>query len=296
MAEIFRYPIKNIGPQDDYFKIDVIQYVAPGLETSGGFGLQTTEEALSKGSIQKSLSTIILPMPQNISDTNIAGWTSSDMNPLQAALTSGVSNIVNSENPGLGVYREFSNISKQLTAALTDGSGQSAVSAGSAALALNAALGQGDINAIVSRATGQVFNQNVELLFNGVSLRPAYQFSFDLFPRSEKESLVIKKIIRTFKKNMTAQRGKTEETGGGLFIKAPNVFKLEYKSGGKSHPYLHKFKPCALTQMSMDYNASGQYSTYPDATPVHMRLSLQFQELSVVYAEDYKDSDVGVGY
>jgi hypothetical protein len=29
---------------------------------------------------------------------------------------------------------------------------------------------------------------------------------------------------------------------------------------------------------------------------VHMQLTLQFQELSPIYAEDYKNSDIGVGY
>jgi hypothetical protein len=48
--------------------------------------------------------------------------------------------------------------------------------------------------------------------------------------------------------------------------------------------------------MSVNYNGSAQYATYPDATPVHMQLTLQFQELSPIYAEDYKNSDIGVGY
>jgi hypothetical protein len=69
-------------------------------------------------------------------------------------------------------------------------------------------------------------------------------------------------------------------------------------SGGKHHPFLHRFKPCALTQMSVNYNGSAQYATYADATPVHMQLTLQFQELSPIYAEDYETEEgkYGVGY
>jgi hypothetical protein len=290
MAEQLRYPIKNIGPQDDYFKIQVVKYEAPGLDLTGGFALRTTEEALQQsGSVKNSLATIILPMPANIQDNSAADWTTGTMNPITAGLANAANSAVLSGNPIASLMQSLKNAGANIGDAVGSGEGQQALAAGAAVAAIQSAIGQGDINSILSRATGQVFNQNVELLFNGVTMRPAFQFSFDLVPRSEEESLMIKRIIRTFKINMTPQKGKPNVTGGGLFIKAPNVFRLEYMSGGKQHPFLHRFKPCALTQMSVNYNGSSQYATYPDATPVHMNLSLQFQELSPIYREDYVD-------
>jgi hypothetical protein len=71
-------------------------------------------------------------------------------------------------------------------------------------------------------------------------------------------------------------------------------------SGGNPHPFLHSFKPCALTSMSVNYNGSNQYATYADATPIHMQVTLSFQELSPIYKEDYVDGNTfklpGVGY
>ena len=53
----------------------------------------------------------------------------------------------------------------------------------------------------------------------------------------------------------------------------------------------------ALVNMSVNYTGSGTYATYSDATPVHMKLSLSFQELNPVYAEDYdKEGKDGVGF
>ena len=49
----------------------------------------------------------------------------------------------------------------------------------------------------------------MELLFNGVQLR-SFSFSFDFAPRDENESIVIKKIIRAFKKSLNAN-GSTGE-------------------------------------------------------------------------------------
>ena len=297
MAEILRYPRNNIGPQDDYFKIQVLKYEAPGLGLQGqnSFALNTTEDALT-GSIKTSQVTIILPMPATIQDNNSADWQSGTMNPIAANLASAGSEAVLSKNIFDSLTKSGSKFFENIGGALSTGEGQSAAAAGAAAAGLQAALGQGGINQIISRATGQVFNENVELLFNGVTMRPAFNFTFDIVPRYKNESDTVKTIIRTLKKNMTPQKGTPDVNGSGLFVKAPNVFKLEYMSGGKQHPFLHTFKPCALTQMSVNYNGSGQYATYSDATPVHMQLTLQFQELSPIYAEDYKDSDIGVGY
>ena len=297
MAGTLRYPLSNIGPQDDYFKIQVLKYEYPSLNLTGGFALRTTEEALRQtGSIKTSLATIILPMPATIQDNNAAEWQSGTLNPITAGLAAGANAAVLSNNVAASLGQSITKLLQNIGSVTETGEGQSAIAAGTAAAAVQAATGQGNINQIISRATGQVFNENVELLFNGVTMRPAFNFTFDMVPRYKNESDTVKTIIRTLKKNMTPQKGRPDVNGGGLFVSAPNVFKLEYMSGGKQHPFLHSFKPCALTQMSVNYNGSSQYATYADATPVHMQLTLQFQELTPIYAEDYKDSDIGVGY
>jgi hypothetical protein len=299
MAGTLRYPLSNIGPQDDYFKIQVLKYEYPSLNLTGGFALRTTEEALRQtGSIKTSLATIILPMPATIQDNNAAEWQSGTLNPITAGLAAGANAAVLSNNVAASLGQSITKLLQNIGSVTETGEGQSAIAAGTAAAAVQAATGQGNINQIISRATGQVFNENVELLFNGVTMRPAFNFTFDMVPRYKNESDTVKTIIRTLKKNMTPQKGRPDVNGSGLFVSAPNVFKLEYMSGGKHHPFLHRFKPCALTQMSVNYNGSAQYATYADATPVHMQLTLQFQELSPIYAEDYETEEgkYGVGY
>jgi hypothetical protein len=125
---------------------------------------------------------------------------------------------------------------------------------------VNSLGGNTSAGGLLSRATGQVLNPNLELLFSGVNLR-SFAFDFDFAPRDEKESNVVKEIIRVFKQSMAPRTGSNTE-GAGLFIEAPNIFLLKYKSGNQDHPYLNKFKPCALTSMGMNYTGSGSYSTY----------------------------------
>ena len=189
-SEILRYPIKQIGDQDDYLKIQIIKYVAPGLGSIGEnvFGLRTTEDALKQsGSIKNSIATIILPMPSNIQDNSSADWGSATMGPISAELAKGVSNTILSDSPGSTLFESFKNAGMNLTNIIKTGEGQKSVAAGFAAGAIQSLTGQGDIGQLVSRASGQAFNQNVELLFNGVNMRSAFNFTFDMVPRSKEE-------------------------------------------------------------------------------------------------------------
>ena len=323
MTEFLRYPLKTYGSGkdgdrlDDYLYIRVVNYVPPGLESLGGsFRIGSSNnardavDALDREEFgtTRQIATIILPMPDKIQDNNGAEWTAGNMNPLavvagssfEAAMSNNLfSSAVGSAGDALRLAGEsFAN--------------PNSVAGTTAGLVTNALFGQAGINQITSRATGQVFNQNTEFLFNGIQIRPAFQFTFDLTPRSREESERIKKIIRTFKYHMapknSAVPGEPSDrqvrrgtgTRQGLFVQAPDVFKLEYRMGNKEHPFLHKFKLCALTQMSVDYTGSGQHSTYADGTPVHMKLSLQFQELSPIFAEDqleyFENPEKGVGF
>ena len=58
--------------------------------------------------------------------------------------------------------------------------------------------------------------------------------------------------------------------------------------GGKAHPFLNRFKSCALESINVNYTGSGTYATYPDGTPVHMKMDLTFKELNPIYAEDHE--------
>lgn len=322
-----RYPYKEYGDGsnrdrlDDYLYIRVLEYLPPGFQFDSGSDLNTfiapTAEFrrrrkdigdIDSGGKVNQLATIILPIPDKVQDNNGADWTSGNMNPLAAVIAGGSLAAVQSSNLFGKVMGDAADTFNKLETAIQ--SDKKATAAGTTGLIANALFGQLGINQVTSRGSGQVFNQNTEFLFNGVQIRPAFQFTFDLTPRSKEESNAIKRIIRTFKYHMAPKASAAGSSGEGarssLFVKSPDVFQLQYKMGKNNHPFLHKFKLCALTQMSVDYTGSGQHSTYADGTPVHMKLSLQFQELSPIFAEDQYEyfegkvdgdgNELGVGY
>lgn len=144
---------------------------------------------------------------------------------------------------------------------------------------------------LFTRATQQVLNPNIELLFDKPQLR-SFTFNFKMSARDRDEAETIKNIIKFFKYHSAIKASE-----GILFLGAPDVFWIEYQKGnGELHPSLNliapqaaKTKACALQQMSVNYTPLGSYMTYDDreATMVQYDLSLTFQELTPVYQVDY---------
>jgi hypothetical protein len=294
MAKTFRYPLKNIDASDDYFLIESYDYIPPKLSFSETSFAQRSSDDVGYGS-KSSRGTVILPIPENIQDSNSASWGEGNMGPLQTAAMGAAMGIIGGPEPLKAGVEALKSVFNKLGAASKTAIGQDLSQTFFASKAAEALTGSGDFNQALSRETGAVFNSNTELLFNGVSLRPGFSFSFDMVPRSRKESDQIKDIIRFFKSESAAQKGAAAGEAAGLFLKSPSVFRLRYMSGGRSHPFLNQFKICALNGMSVNYTASGTYATYSDATPVHMQMTLTFQELTPIYREDYIEAGSTTG-
>ena len=76
-----------------------------------------------------------------------------------------------------------------------------------------------------------------------------------------------------------------------LFLKAPNIFKIEYFNKGQQHTGINLIKDCALQSCTVNYTPDGTYMSYEDGAMFSYDLQLQFMELIPVYAKDYNEGD-----
>jgi len=295
----YRYPNTQLEQDSDFLEIKIVEYKPPGIGGEGEqpFKLGTSTEGLQKN-IENPIGYIFLPVPENIQDSNDVEWGEDSINGIAAKGFGMVKGAIAEGNPVTAVGKMIGGTAKGIADLAGDESAQGLTQSFFASKAVNIMGGNTSLGGMLSRSQGQVLNPNMELLFKGVTLR-GFSFDFDLAPRDQKEGETIKNIIRTFKMNMNARNSSSgAENSSGLFIKSPNVFQLTYKTGSSNHKFLHKFKPMALKNMSVNYTGAGTYATYDDTTPIHMKLSLSFQELNPIYAEDYEKDQgkEGVGY
>jgi len=302
-----RYPYEIVDESTDYLRIGIVEYKPIAGTKADPSKKEFTTLVGKPGSRRngkKTKATIILPIPSNIEDGNAVSYSDSSLNALNAAIA-GLSMDVMTKVGGEIGKGNFQTAQEQLLSALgnTAGkiTGKEAIDLFTkqlASMAVGTLGGNISVDQLLARQDGSILNPNMELLFNGPTLR-SFRFSFKMTPRSEKEMQHIKHIIRCFKQNMAPQ---VQSSGSGtinqnLFLKTPNVFELTYMQGNNKHSFLHNFKQCFLENMSVNYTGEGTYATYDDGTPISMVMNLQFKELEPIYNIDYTETEyTGVGY
>ena len=271
-----------------------------GVKTSGLKRIsESTGTKANRESLKQPIYQMVLPIPQQISDISAIDWTDGKMNPLEAYGLAATSTII--QNAGTGAIDAgkaavdfLSQVGSDLQTASGNANIKDALVAAISGQAIGALGGNVSANSIIARATGQVLNPNLELLFNGVNLR-VFPFTFEFFPRNRNEAVEVRNIIKALKYSMLPSKNGSE----GVFISAPYIFQLEYMKGNKKHPFLNHFLPMALTNMSLSYTGSNTYSTFYDGSPTHIKMDLVFKELNPIYKEDHDllgDDDTTVGY
>ena len=228
---------------------------------------------------KRTVGHITLPIPDGVSDQNQVNFGDGRLNPLQVA---GAETALKFFLGGGANDKAGENAAKAFDQAITDPNVKSAVSA----IITGSVFGL-DANELLARTEGNVLNNNLELLFKGPTLRP-FNFSFNLSARDTSESRMIKKIIRAFKQSSAVQK-----TPGGVFLHAPNTYKLEFINGktNKKHEFLPRVKECALLGVTMNYMPENTYMTYDDTSMVSYNMRLSFKELEPVFNDDYDKED-----
>ncbi len=270
-----KYPIGAKGGESDYIKFTALKYVPTKLNTaSGNFGTTYVEGTKIDQSVQ-------LPIQGGIQDSNAVGWNEDNLSALQAAGAEVAINAIEG-----GVSEGIDTFLKQVKGAQKSGSELGkAIS--------NTMAGEAVGSNIIARNQRAILNPNTELLFQGPQLR-AFSFNFKMTPRSEEEAREVKSIIKFFKFHMAPKL-----SDSNLFLKAPNIFKLEYFQKGQKHTGINLIKDCALQACTVDYTPDGTYMAYNDGSMFSYDLQLQFMELIPLYAKDYNEGDAAnhpIGY
>jgi len=317
---VLRYPAELLTEHTDYLQIDIERYAEIGKsyisDTGGSSRYVIGNASQNRAGRTRKLSrrplinagTILLPIPAQLQDTNNVVYGDSKMNGLAAAGVSALEGAMSTlggqvaNNQKFDLSDDIGTFKEKLKSGL--GGDKAALTTAADVLtkklaseAVNIFGANVTVNQLLARGTGEILNPNMELLFSDVTIRN-FRFSFKLTPRNAREAEQVKLIIRAFKRNMAPQAQGGVSGSGNFFLRAPNVFKLRYRSGANDHPFLNKFKQCFLTDMQTTYTGDGVYSTYEDGTPVSMQLDLSFKELQPIYDIDYdtKPGDGAVGY
>ena len=311
--KIVKYPMDMANNMDHMF-IQCYSYRAPYAKTfDGKYGeglLQPgkkRESGLAFGAeryspYKKKLGAgIKLPMPNNMMDENGRSWneesmTNKQMGSAQIAGKNVIGSLLTGDLFGTGPTIRNTALNAEM---LTQESTRGLISAEKIAqLAADSGL---TAEQIMQRSVGVISNSNTELLFAGVVLR-SFEYQWTMSPRNRLEAANVRMIIRAFKqwsapkKTGKVDNGENTNVGkaGGpsFFLGTPNIFRLRFvTNGNRSILGVNKFKPCALTNVSLNYTPEGQWLAYENGMPIAVNMSLRFAELEPIY-DTYYSEDV----
>lgn len=300
---ILKYPFDILDNQQDTLQIQMFNYQAPyGESFVKQQSIQEIQSMAMNGlkrnsALKNTLGTVILPIPSGIQDSNTIGWGDDRMSAINAAVTNmAINNPTGTLATIAGSYGAgtATGISGQTLAniALMNAAGglnNKLLKPAVMSLLLKAAAFDIPAETILSRGLGVIPNSNLELLFNGPTLRQ-FGFNWRMSPRNEPEAANVRRIIRFFKQGSAPRKANPNNSASNsLLLGTPNVFKLRYVKPGKQDiPGLNKFKICALTNIQVVYAPDGQWAAYEDSQPVSLTMTLTFQEIEPIYESDYQ--------
>lgn len=289
----------------DMLKINIFEYVPISKSGVGSGSLNslsniqdlTTRNPTGTGaaanSVQKSsLSTVLLPVPNDITYADQLKWESEDlgilgkMAPALAGsalsgatdLGSKLSQLASGGTPEfiLGKIKEVAGFSPQ---SLTQG------------------------------MAGKILNPYAEQIFKGIGMRE-FNFSWKLVPRNATEQSRIHRIIQALRyyslPNYSSSAGIVEGATGvaeetnklsDRWLTVPNIFELNWMQAGVAEnriQSLPKIKPCVLKSITVNYTPDNVWATHISTSskglsgpaPVAYELSLNFSETEIITAKD----------
>lgn len=228
---------------------------------------------------------VTLGIQAGISDSNRVSWGESRLDAIKMAAAKAGARLVESGDYLEQGQEELENAKKGVEDTLKSETGR----AFARNFFVEKALGmQGGELTGRNEFGGAILNPNLELIFNGPSLR-TFSFTFRMTPRDQEEAKVIVKIINFFKANMVPR-------ADGLFLRRPYYFDIKYR--GKGAKYINKIKKnCALQSCSVQYTPDGSYMTYMDGAMTAYTMTLEFTETTPLTSVDYESvSDSEVTY
>ena len=291
-----RYPnAAEIQGDTDYVSIDFYKYDPPfgkgykqkgstgkGNNEGGTSGQYNTYNASVGDNLAKTKDTryksIILFMPEDVQAQYGANWGAAGFGMGQQA----VARMIGMED---GPARAWGNTWEMVRAGLKNSGYELTKDV------MNLATG-GNLtgNQLMGGVSGTIVNPNVELMYEAPELR-GFNLNFKMMARSKGEAQSIKLICQQLKKAMLPNWGGQTKlpgmnAGSGSLITIPNIVKVAFMKGNGLNKYVSQFKPCAITNVNVNYTPDGSYSTYEDGSPVATALTVQFKELKLVFSEE----------
>ena len=198
--------------------------------------------------------TVVLHMPQDISETLEASW-----------------------EDGEDAIEKIISRGKGASEVLKSGEKMSQGAIRSGARVMEKVLGIEDLHKSVLRRQGIAENPHSHQFFSGMSFK-SHSFKHKLISFTREDTEMNLAIIDFFKSEI-----KPSIENKGRFLGYPNTFRINFMIEENMNGFLFQPRKCVCTNVEVGYTGSGTWSSFMNGAPVDIDLTLQFNELELPY-------------
>jgi hypothetical protein len=155
------------------------------------------------------------------------------------------------------------------------------------------AVGVDGVRELLTLNEGILVSNRMELVFDSVTKRQ-FTYTFNFYPKSEKEAIEVDKIIRVFRANMLPTRVGDITLVNTLGV--PNEFNIDYMYKGQQNSFMNRIGNCVLSDMDVTYGGdkfAGFRLTQNEfgngSPPTETTVTLTFRELDILTRELVED-------
>lgn len=240
---------------------------------------------------------IKLYMPAGLSFTNSQKWNSVDYTPLGKELLNKMSflledNVLDTLKSPETLMGKGKELGQYVGSNIGPYARQFGAGIGAGALqVLGQAMGvQSNVSAqaITGSVRGEILNPQTELFYEAPQLR-GWGLSYIFAPKSRRDEEEMQRIIKYLKVQSSARKN-----DGNAWLSVPKVFQVEFMKGASRNENVPLLKPAALQQIDTVLNPGLDYwASFRSGGPVMIGLSMKFDEVEIVYANDHENGNLG---
>lgn len=279
----YRYPREEaFQATTDYVKLQFFKYIPPfGTEGGGQAGATQAQYNQSSSGVGEKYSTLYLYMPEDIEGEYGGNWEKQNFSEVARGVMSTFGKGAAEAGTASALGEAFNTFETTTENFFTKGTG---VANAISSILSNTNFGSVTVNDVFSVATGQVLNPNTEVLYRGPKMRN-FSLSFKMLPRNLKDADEIRNIIQVFKVATLPNFGGAGDKNAS-FVSLPQLVDVTFMTGNKPNEWVTQYKPAVITNFNVSYTPDGAWATGPDGAPVATKISIDFQETKMVYANE----------
>lgn len=229
-----------------------------------------------KQNTKDKLTTIHLPMPDNINNPSTISWDQESFGMIGDTMIKGLKEIQGGSPNAQDVETKLNSMMERVKS-LGFYTGMSNV--------VGKAGGSASAEGIMGAVSGKTMNPYRAMLFRGVDFR-SFSFKFDLVPFSESDCDLIHNIVMKFREHsypdFAAQK---------MFFTYPDECQITYMWESGPNKWLNNFKRAVCTGIDVDFAPQGQWSSLRNGFPNMIRITTRWSEVEIITKGDIKNAD-----